>query len=148
MAALRSTICVIPPYRLFDHTADLGVKVTGETLKALFENAAVSLGDLIAEGTSEASAVTERWTISGMDLPDLMVNWLREILYRWTGEGRLIDQAVIHDINENALIAEVVFSPFDPSIHGIRHEIKAVTYHQVSVVESQGMWTATAVLDL
>lgn len=148
MTALRSTVSRTPPYRLFDHTADLGVEVVGESLKALFENAAVSLGDLIAAGASAAGSVTERWAISGMDLPDLMVNWLREILYRWSGEGRLIDQAKVHEITENALEAEVVFSLFEPSIHAIRHEIKAVTYHRVSVVEGQGVWRATAVFDL
>jgi len=36
-------------YRLFDHTADLGVEVFGKTRKDLFVNAAAALFDLLLD---------------------------------------------------------------------------------------------------
>jgi SHS2 domain-containing protein len=47
-------------YKFFDHTADIGVEVTGRTRKALFVNAAEALFDVMIENkVGEESAF--RW---------------------------------------------------------------------------------------
>jgi len=48
-------------YKLFDHTADIGVEVTGRTRKELFVNAAEALFDIMLESKSgDVSAKKER----------------------------------------------------------------------------------------
>jgi SHS2 domain-containing protein len=46
------------------------------------------------------------------------------------------------------LDATVHFIPFDPATHEILREIKAVTYHQISVTEHMGLWSARIIFDL
>ena len=77
-------------YQILDHTADLRIRITGGNRRDLFKNAGLALFDLIAETAPvEADAVVE-FTVSGSDPADLLVNYLREMLYLWTGEGQLV----------------------------------------------------------
>ena len=126
-------------YRLIDHTADCGLQVTGSDIKNLFENAAYAMFDLIADiGTGTPRGhhrplESKTITVDGSDWPDLMVNWLRELLYFWAGEDRLMITVDITSILEFRLSAGVTFDSFDPHRHEIKKEIKAVTYHRIDV---------------
>jgi SHS2 domain-containing protein len=67
-------------YKLIDHTADLGIVVYGTNLRELFENAGYAMFDVITD-TNRLNAPSETTiNVSGDDWPDLMVNWLRELL--------------------------------------------------------------------
>ena len=44
-------------YRIFDHTADLGVEVTGATLEELYAGAAFALFDLLTDLSSVRAGV-------------------------------------------------------------------------------------------
>ena len=61
-------------YKFFNHTADIGVEITGSTKKDLFVNAAEALFDVMIENKT------------GADVSDLLINFLREILYLFNGE--------------------------------------------------------------
>jgi len=135
-------------YRLLDHTADTGIEVTGNTKEALFENAALALADLMAEGEGEGTDDPEEITLTGVDLPDLMVNWLRELLYQWTVEHRLIRKVHIHALSDRRIDTQVVFHTFNDDRPTTRHEIKAVTYHQAAVRETLDGWIAKVIFDL
>ena len=74
-------------YRVFDHTADLGVEVYGKTPEALFDNAALALFDLMVDAAGIQSTQCRNMVIEGADRTDLFVNFLREILYLFNGEG-------------------------------------------------------------
>ena len=73
-------------YRVFDHTADLGVEVYGETVKELFVNAAFAVFDMLTD-LDRVRAIEERnITVEGEGWEDLLVNYLREVLYLFNGE--------------------------------------------------------------
>jgi SHS2 domain-containing protein len=73
-------------YRLIDHTADFGIQVFGADAKELFSNAALAIFDLITEVGSLKELNSMDISISGEDWPDLMINWLRELLFLWNGK--------------------------------------------------------------
>ena len=87
-------------YRRMDPTADCGIQVFGEDLKALFENAGLALFDLIADIRIVKSGVEHPIQVSGSDWPDLMVNWLRELLYFWTVKEQLVKEIAVTEIIE------------------------------------------------
>ncbi|MFH2065094.1 MAG: archease [Pseudomonadota bacterium] len=135
-------------YRLTDHTADFGIQANGQTLAQVFENAAFALYDLITDTGILAGNQTISLTVTGDDQNDLMMNWLRELLYLWNGMGMLVKQASVRRISEFRLTADVAYDLYDSSRHEIRNEIKAVTYHQLEVGRNKEGWFADFILDV
>lgn len=135
-------------YRIFDHTADLGVEVTGATLEELYAGAAFALFDLLTDLSSVRAGVARAIVVSGEDPADLLVNFLREILYAWNGDRFLMKACRIQEVSPRRLKALLRGEPFDPSRHRIQQEIKAVTYHQASVEKTGDGWMARVVFDV
>ncbi len=136
------------PYTLIDHTADLGIRVRAASLPELFEEAAAALFDLLTDRSRVAAEAVQTLEVGGRDRPDLMVNWLRELLYLWNGDQRLVARTRVESIGEYALRALVWSEPFDAQRHELRHEIKAVTYHGIGVRHAEKGWEAVVIFDV
>ncbi len=98
-------------YTLIDHTADFGIHVLGSDLQNVFENAAHAMYDTITDTSLLTGINTYNIQITGDDWPDLMINWLREMLYLWTGRELLVKTADILSLSEYELTAEVKADP-------------------------------------
>lgn len=135
-------------YTLLDHTADLRVRIVGSDLADLFKNAGLALFDLITppEGLEPRRLI--EIDVNGADRADLMVNFLRELLYLWTGNELLVSMIEIKQISDTAARAQVSADRYQPGRNRIRHEIKAVTYHQIDVSRTKTGWQATVVFDV
>jgi SHS2 domain-containing protein len=139
---------MIKKYKLIDHTADFGIHVFGADPKELFANAAFATFDMLTEIDSLKSLEAATIRVTGDDWPDLMVNWLRELLYFWNGKELLVKKVKILALSENKLSANVELDPFDPDRHEIKIEIKAVTYHQIQVSSGPEGWEARVIFDV
>jgi SHS2 domain-containing protein len=137
-------------YRIFDHTADLGVEVTGATLEELYAGAAFAVFDLLTDLSSVRAGKSREIDVAGENPADLLVNFLREVLYAWNGEGFLMKSCFIRQATPKRLRAVLKGDQCDPARHRILKEIKAVTYHQCSVQETpEGAgWVARVVFDV
>jgi SHS2 domain-containing protein len=135
-------------YRRMDPTADCGIQVTGIDLKTLYENAGLALFHLIAGVHREKTDRTHEVRVSGSDWPDLMVDWLRELLYFWNGNELLINDIEIKEILPFQITAAIHTKTFNPKQHRLNHDIKAVTYHRIQVAQTQGGWKARIVFDV
>ncbi len=135
-------------YRLIDHTADVGLHIFGSNLKDLFANAAHAMYDVITEPTLLEGADEHEIRVTGDDWPDLMVNWLREALYLWSGRELLVKQVHILSLSEYELTAKVKADPYNPDRHSLKKELKAVTYYQIQVYEGEKGWEAEVVFDV
>jgi len=138
----------ISEFTILDHTADLGVDITGSSLMDLFENAGRTLLHLMFRVKPVKKADLIRISISGNDLADLMNKWLSEILYLYAGENLIVTGINIDSLSPASLNATLKTSPFNPKFHKIIREIKAVTYHQIAVTNKNGIWTARVIFDL
>lgn len=136
------------PYTLMDHTADLRIRIIGTDRADLFKNAGLALFDLVAESDHLESRETAEMHVTGDDPADLMVNYLRELLYLWTGKERLVKLIHIVHISDTTVSAQVSTDHYQPERHEILHEIKAVTYHQIDVSRTTDGWQATVVFDV
>jgi SHS2 domain-containing protein len=135
-------------YKLINHTADFGIHVFGTDSVELFANAAFATFDMLTEIDSLKSLKTTNLRVTGDDWSDLMVNWLRELLYFWNGKELLVKKVQILALSEKELSANVELDPFDPDRHEIKIEIKAVTYHQIQVSEGPKGWEAKIIFDI
>jgi SHS2 domain-containing protein len=142
-------------YKFFDHTADIGVEISGRTKKELFANAAKALFDILIENNDSKSKSAEKtqerpktMIVKGADLEDLLINFLRETLYLFNGQGWIVDNCEIKECGNKRLKAQLMGEPFNKNKHSIKTEIKAVTYSGVSVEKVKAGWRARVIFDV
>lgn len=135
-------------YTTIDHTADLGIHVRGANLKELFMHSGLAMFDMITDTQKLQMDCQSSFRINGNDWPDLMVNWLRELLYLWSGKEKLVKDIDIEIIEPFFISAQIHCTRFDRFRHNIRHDIKAVTYHQIAVEQTTKGWEATIIFDV
>jgi SHS2 domain-containing protein len=137
-----------PNYEVIDHTADLGMVVKGADARDLFTNAAYAMLDLMIEGDMGGKGVKRQITIEGEDYSDLMVRWLGEILYLFAADRLLVHRIAIKSMSPTRLQAVLSMPRFNGARHEILREIKAVTYHQITVDETPDGWKARVIFDI
>ncbi len=135
-------------YRFFNHTADLGIEVSGATVEELYAGAAMALFDLLTDAETIRVTQVREVAVEGDDPADLLVNYLREILALWNTAGFLAGECTIREVTPRRLTAHLGGEPCDPARHRIKQEIKAVTYHQCSVRRTARGWVARVVFDV
>ena len=135
-------------YEIFDHTADLGIRVFGLTCEEIFGNAAYALFDLLTDLNRIKGNLSYRLRVEGADREELLIRWLNELLFLCESERYLFKEFLFSYLDENSLEAEAIGETFDPARHEFKREIKAVTYHQVRVVENHGKWEARVIFDI
>jgi SHS2 domain-containing protein len=104
--------------------------------------------DIIAGPSPLEHTQTLTLKVPGGDWPDLMVNWLRELLYLWSGKELLVATIKIDSISEKEILATIGADEFDPDRHTIKTEIKAVTYHQIRVDYRRTGWQSRIIFDV
>jgi SHS2 domain-containing protein len=135
-------------FEILDHTADIGIIVHGENLKALFENAGEAFFHLITDLRKVKRRIERQVNIEGESLDRLMVDWLSELLYLHDVENLLFKGFKVDSVGEDGLKAMVKGERFQEGVHVIKTEVKAVTYHQIEVRQKNGLWRAQVILDL
>ncbi len=135
-------------YILIDHTADIGIDAFGATVHELFANAAFALFDIITDLPNVEGKAAYKINVSGIDREQLLVNWLSELLYLHDVKNLLFKEFCIEDISDNQLSATVRGEEFKKDKHAIKTEIKAVTYHCLSIVQEGQQWKARVIFDL
>ena len=135
-------------WRVIDHTADIGLEVYGDDLRQLFERASGALFAQIVDRGRVGPLRCEKLTVSGIDWPDLMFNFLRELFYMWAGRQRLVAAVRVRKLVPYEVRADVNTAGYDPAVHRLREEIKAVTYHQLRVEPAGAGWRARFFLDV
>ena len=135
-------------YEIFDHTADIGLRVRAERLEELFEEAGRGLMGVLIDNPEDVHPVeTERIRVTGRELDYLMVDWLSELLFLFEQEGRVFAQFQVQ-IDGQGLTADVRGERLDPNRHRVLQEVKAVTYHNLKVQRSADGWLAEVILDV
>ena len=145
----------MPNYKFFDHTSDIGVEISGRTKKELFANAASALFDILIESYDNKSKTAKEIqgrqktvTVDGADMEDLLINFLRETLYLFNGQGWIVNNCEIKECGNKRLKAQLMGEPYNKKKHSIKTEIKAVTYSGLSVEKQTSGWTAKVIFDV
>ena len=139
---------VMPRFRILEHTADVGFEAFGSTLQEVFENAAQALAHLIAEPSIINADEKVRIEVQGADRPDLLVNWLSEILYRHDAERWLFRDFKVESLDDHAISGIAWGEKFDPARHETNLMVKAITYHQLSLQQTADGWRAQVYVDI
>jgi len=135
-------------YELIEHTADIGIKVKGQTLQDLFANAASALFDIMAEQKTGKSVTAKAFDIelTAPSLEDLFQNWLGELLSLSAAKEVVFSDFTILDLNDNSIKAKA--SGQSRANYTIKTEIKAVTYHELEIEKTERNWEARVIFDV
>jgi SHS2 domain-containing protein len=135
-------------FEIVEHTADVGFRAWGATPAELFANAARALIAIATDPASIRATAQLPVEITGHDFESLMVNWLEELLYLFdTGRFAACD-FTIGEIAPERLRARIAGEPRDPARHRWKIIVKAITYHQIEVIERNGRWEAAIFVDI
>lgn len=132
----------------FDHTADVGIAATADTLEELLEALAEGMADYICPRSAVRADESRLIVVQAQDVEALAVDFLTEVLVVMETDRFLPARVVVQQASEQHVAAELVGEPFDPARHEYVHEVKAVTYHKLEIRESAGQWTARVIVDI
>ena len=135
-------------YRLMTRQSELAVRIVGNSQADLFANSAFALFDVMTD--LEKIEVKERLPleVEGADRDDLMVNWMRELLYLYQGSGYLLKEFQIREVKDTLVKADVCGEKIDPDRHDMKKEITAVAYHQSRMEKTGNQWTAQLIFEV
>lgn len=138
------------PYEIIEHTADVGLKANGATLKELFENAAKGMFEIIAgkvrTGTEVKKKIEIKREVEGLE--ELLVDWLSELLYIFDKETILFNDFRISELDDKKLTSESSGKKIDPASATFQTEIKAVTFHDLKIEKAVDGFSCTIIFDV
>lgn len=146
-------------FEVLDHTADIGLRARGASLPELFEQATLGLAEVLGarwpERAGEAGVQDVPVEVEAPDLGGLLVDWLEEVLYLHEVRRAGIAAVRVEQVTEEpdaagvtrAKGAVMLVPAGDEPFDGI--EVKAVTYHRLTVERDPGGgWLAEVYLDV
>ena len=135
-------------FETFDHTADIGLRVEAASLEELFVEAARGLMSLLLENVHDVRpTVEESISLVGSEVDYLLFDWLNELLFHFESRGLLYRDFVVR-VDDAGLTATMRGEPCDRSRHRMAHEVKAITYHGLCVVQTDSGWRTELILDI
>ena len=136
------------PFRILEHTADVGFEAFGATREETFANAARALFFLITDLESIEPRKPVVVMEKSSDAASLLVDWLSQLLYLHDGEGWLFSDFRVGLEGDTALVAEARGEKLDPARHQMKLLVKAITYHQLAFEQTPEGWRAQVYVDI
>lgn len=133
-------------YEVFPHTADIGIRVFGKTIKELFENASFALFSLMFEKKGEEKEIRS-FEITSTSLDLLLVKFLTEFLYLFDVDFFVPSRVEIDYIDEKNVRGKIFGEVFDEKKHEIKYSIKAITLHNLHI-EKDKFYKVEIILDI
>jgi SHS2 domain-containing protein len=135
-------------FELFEHTADMGVRACAPTLSALFfhcvEGLYYAVGSLHSQGGEERYVLRFAGTSFTLALRNFLAEAL-SLLERTDAQLVTSVQSVTTGVEEIA-VSFTVQSLSERS--SIEREVKAITYHGLSLEEDDRVFKATYIIDI
>ena len=135
-------------YEVFEHTADIGLHAYGATLEELFIHAAQGMESLMVAPEQIRTEVQREVVVEGHDEISLLIAWLNELIFLFDTEYLLFRDFTIDAISATQLTAQTVGEPYDARRHDLSSAIKAVTWHEASVEQSDDGYKARIIFDI
>jgi SHS2 domain-containing protein len=136
------------PYEIFEHTADIGIRVRGKDEAELFRNAGLALFQISSRKQYVKNKQREILTVKlqAKDREELFFNWLNELLSLSSAKKLIFHDIKVNKLVDNCLEAQAAGS--DMANYKVNIEIKAATYHQLKIEKTEGGWLAEVILDV
>ena len=138
-------------YKFIEHTADIAAEIEGSSLEELFSagsdawlNSVVEKNDFEGDDPMEIELYEK-------SIDELLITFLNELNYLLITRKWLYLNVqsikIFNDENGCELSAELMGIKLRNEIE-VKHEIKSVTYHQVEIINKNGIYSTLVVFDI
>ena len=128
-----------------EHIADRALRVRGRDMAELLVNAARGMGSLLVPHLDGISSDTERrFDLEAFDSEGLLVEWLSELAYLAEMEMLVFREFDMLRVSPTRLLAV----GRGTHVPALQEQIKAVTYHNLEIVQMDPGLEATVVFDV
>ncbi|MBL8794821.1 MAG: archease [Planctomycetia bacterium] len=135
-------------HEVFEHTADLGLRIRAADLPTLFAEAAAALFAAIVEDLNTVRPEQRMEVELPADEREyLLFDWLNELLYRYETQHLLCNRFEVK-LDEAGLHGIAWGEPLDRDRHALSHEVKAITYHALKIEPTADGWLAEIIVDI
>ncbi|MFW5915642.1 MAG: archease [Planctomycetota bacterium] len=138
----------LPQWEELDHPADVRLRIRGDTLQDLFDNAADALIEVLVDPESVQGVDAVDLEAEGTARELLLIHWLQEILFLFDAEEFAPSHVEHIRLEEGHVRGRLRGERIDPSRHEIRNQPKAVTRHEVDIAREDGGYEVTVVIDV
>lgn len=135
-------------YELFDHTADMGLRIRAGSLDGLLEPASRALYAAIGSLVPGDERRERRLTLADGTAADLLRDFLTELLVAFERESLMVAAVKHASFTDARLDAELVMSKVRVDQSSLEREVKAITYHELEIRPIPGGVEATIIVDI
>lgn len=140
------------PYKFFEDVtlADVAFGATGKTMEEMFESAALAVTNtMVKDLKSVKHTVKKKIVVKGIDVENLLFNFLQEIVY-WKDSKKLLFSKFEVKIKKKPLGVDCMAEgeELDMKKHELVVDVKAVTFHRFEVEETKKGWRCQVILDI
>ncbi|RLD16862.1 MAG: hypothetical protein DRI36_05055 [Caldiserica bacterium] len=127
------------------HTADIGLRVTGNSIEEIFSEAAKGVVNVAIEGKVEGEEEIHSFEFNGDTKEDLLVEWLNEVIYFLYEKGLVFKNLKKIIFEDKNVMIEAEF--LKPENINYSIEVKSATYHNLKIEEKGNGFEATVIFD-
>jgi SHS2 domain-containing protein len=131
----------------FEHTGDLGIEVRAPSRIELFRTAAIALSRLMVEERGVVAREDRCLKVAAASDAELMHDLLTGLLNLFTIEGFIWSEVFVEQ-EKGLLKVKLRGEIFASSSHELIQEIKAVTFHELSVEQASDGWRSRIIFDV
>jgi SHS2 domain-containing protein len=134
-------------YEILEHTADIGIKVRGDSLSEIFWKAIHATVDLLSGGIEIQPVIEKDFSIKEENTKTALVSVLEEIIYFFEHKLFLPSDCSV-SIEKDLYKINLKGNTVSPEEIKNGTDIKAVTYHQLEIKEVGDEYQATIIFDV
>ncbi len=131
-------------YEILDHTADLKVRIYGNSYITIFQNSIITISDLIVDRNLLKPELHKSIDIQKNCPDNILIDLLNDVIFYAESENAIYFSSDL-EFSENRLHGTIYGSRFPENVE-YRNVIKAATYYDLNVDPGKGF--ATVVFDI
>ncbi len=134
-------------YEIIEHTADIGIKVSGNSIPEIFDKAINATVDLLSGGIESQPRIKKTLNLEEEDIGTVLVSILEEIIYLFESQLYVPSESTVKiENNKYKIILKGSIAKAEEIKNGM--EIKAVTYHQLTIKKVGDKYQAMVIFDV
>ena len=139
-------------HRFLEHVTDAYIQAWGPTIERAFAQAAEGFYETMLNLEKIDPIVEDDVEVYGHDKKELLYNWLEQLLLEFDINQMVYssyDTSIAADTSTQfKLRAKIRGEKYDRAKHGTKTEVKGVTYHLMTIEESEEEVRVRFILDL
>lgn len=134
-------------FKVYEHTADIGIIAFGKTKEEVFENCGFGMFSILADLSNVKCSRRIKVSAEGRNNGEMLVNILSELLFCFTGRNYLLKKFKVEILKRN--VSAFAWGERLNKSHRLKMEIKTVTYHNLEIKKrNNNEWAARVIFDV